>query len=352
MTAHTLGEIAREIGATLEGLAERAVRGMASIEDAGPGDLCYAAAPTMVDQVRAGKAAGVIVGDDFPPLPGHNLLRVANPKIGFVRAMELFRPDRNQRGIHPTAVVSHDAKIGDDVGIGPLAVIESGARIGRGTQVRAGAYIGRSVRVGRHCDIGANVVVLEGTRIGHRCILHPGVVLGADGYGFQWMDDHHHKIPQLGVVVLEDDVEIGANSCVDRATLGETRIGRGSKLDNLVHIAHNNLIGEHVLLTAHVAIAGSCRIGNGVVAGGQVGVADHVQIGDGVQLAAQCGVIGDIDAGQRVWGTPARPKSRVLREQSALGRLPDLIKLARRQEQELQALHERITALEARQAAD
>ena len=164
------------------------------------------------------------------------------------------------------------------------------------------------------------------------------------------MGDHHHKIPQLGIVVIEDDVEIGANTCIDRATLGETRIGRGSKFDNLVHIAHNNQIGQHVLLTGQVAVAGSSRLGNGVVAGGQAGIADHVEIGDGVQIGAQSGVIGNLAAGEKVWGTPARPMGRVMREQAALGKLPELLKAVRRQEKELQALRDRIALLEGQQA--
>ena len=350
MIAHTLGEIAREIGASLEGLAERAVRGMAPLDTAGPGELCYAESPGLVDKVRGSNAAGVIVGEDFPAIAGCNLLRVKNPKVGFVRAMELFRRDERFSGVHVSAMVADDVEIAADAGVGPLAVLESGVSVGPRSQVRAGVFIGRGVRIGADCDIGPNAVLLDGTVVGDRCILHPGVVLGSDGYGFHWMGDHHHKIPQLGIVVIEDDVEIGANTCIDRATLGETRIGRGSKFDNLVHIAHNNQIGHHVLLTGQVAVAGSSRLGNGVVAGGQAGIADHVEIGDGVQIGAQSGVIGNLAAGEKVWGTPARPMGRVMREQAALGKLPELLKAVRRQEKELQALRDRIALLEGQQA--
>jgi UDP-3-O-[3-hydroxymyristoyl] glucosamine N-acyltransferase len=348
MLARTLGEIAAAIGATLEGEPAVPVERMAALDEAGPGDLCYADSARRAEQVRASAAVGCIVGEDFPAAPGVNLLRLADPKQGFFRALELFRPDRRLAGIHPSAVVAADAVLGEGVGVGACAVIESGAVVGGGSQVRAGAYVGAGVRIGRDCDVGVNVVLLDGSVLGDRCILHPGVVLGSDGYGYQWTGDHHHKIPQVGGVVLEDDVELGANTCIDRATVGETRIGRGSKFDNLVHIAHNNRIGAHVLLTGQVAVAGSSRIGDGVVAGGQAGIADHVSVGAGVQIGAQAGVIGDIEAGARVWGTPARPMQRVLREQAALGRLPQTLRDLARQRQELAELRDRLARLEAR----
>lgn len=350
MTAYTLAEVARAIGAELEGDAAIRVQGIAAPDHAGPRELCYAESAKLLDQVRAGEAAAVIVGRDFPALAGRNLLRAGDPRIGFVRALELFRPDRRLAGRHPSAVIDAEALLAADVGIGPLAVVAAGAKIGAGSQIRAGAYIGREVQIGADCDIGENAVLLDGTVIGERCILHPGVVLGADGYGFQWTGDHHHKIPQLGIVVIEDDVEIGANSCVDRATLGETRIGRGSKLDNLVQVGHNNRIGRHVLLISQVGIAGSCRLGDGVVAAGQAAISDHVSVGDGVQIGGQAGVIGDIEAGEKVWGTPARPMGGVLREQAALARLPELLRAFRRQEKELEVLRDRMAALEAAQA--
>lgn len=350
MSGHTLGDIAQEIGARLEGLAERAVRSMASLEEAGPSELCYAESPKLFERVRRCAAAGVIVGEDFPPLPSVNLLRVRDVKIGSLRAMELFRADRRIKGVHHSAMVADDARIGDNVGIGPLVVIESGAVIGARSQLRAGCFVGQDTQIGADCDIGPNAVLLEGTVLGNRCILHPGVVLGADGYGYHWLDDHHHKIPQLGVVVLEDDVEIGANTCIDRATMGETRIGRGSKFDNLVHVGHSNRIGEHVLLTGQVGVANGSRLGNGVVAGGQAGIANNVSVADGVQIGAGGGVIGDVTAGQKVWGTPARPMTQVMREQAALGKLPELLRAFRRQEKELAQLRDRIASLEGRPA--
>ncbi|MGB5773337.1 MAG: UDP-3-O-(3-hydroxymyristoyl)glucosamine N-acyltransferase [Sedimenticolaceae bacterium] len=350
MSGHTLGDIARAIGAHLEGVAERAVAGMATLAEAGPSELCYAASSRMVDQVICSTAAGIIVDEDFPTIPGRNLLRSRDPKTAFVLAMEMFAPDRRLPGIHPSAEIAKDAKIGADAAIGPCAVIESGVVVGARSQIRAGVYLGRDVRIGADCDIGPNAVLMDGTLIGDRCILHPGVVLGADGYGFQWMDDHHHKIPQLGRVVVQDDVEIGANACIDRATLGETRIGRGSKFDNLVQVGHNNRLGEHVLMVAQSGIAGSSRLGNGVVVAGQAGIADHVAVGEGAQIGGQSGVTGDLEPGVKVSGAPARPTARVLRERAALARLPELLRAFRRQEKELDELRDRIARLELRES--
>lgn len=248
MRGHTLGDIAHAIGATLEGLAERAVGGMASLEDAGPSELCFAESPDLLDKVRATAAAGVIVNRDFPAVPSCNLLRVANVTAGVVRAMELFCAGPRLAGTHFSAIVADDAKIGDRVGIGPLVVVEPRAVIGAGSQIAAGAYIGRGVRIGADCAIGANALLLDGSVIGNRCILHPGVLLGGDAFDYHWMDGHHHKVPQLGGVVLEDDVEIGAYACIDRATMGETRIGRGSKLDKRVHVGAGEQLGRDTLL--------------------------------------------------------------------------------------------------------
>lgn len=347
MIEHTLGAVARLLDARLDGDADRRLTGMAPLEQAGPHDLCYAASAELAEQVAQSNAGGVIVGEDFPVLSGCHLVRVAGPREAFHRALELFAPDHPIAGIHPSAVVSADARLEDGVGVGPLAVIEAGARVGAGTRVSAGAYIGHDVVVGRDCRIGVNAALLHGTRVGERCILHPGVVLGSDGYGYQWDGQRHRKIAQIGVVVLEDDVELGGNTCIDRATIGETRIGLGSKLDNLVHVAHNCQFGRHVLLTGQVAVAGSTRLGDGVVAGGQAGISDHLDIGDGVQIGAQGGVIGDVAAGERVWGTPARPMNRVLREQAALARLPALLRQVGDQQRLIEALSDRIAALES-----
>lgn len=350
MSAHTLGDIAAAIGARLEGIAERAVAGMAPLDQAGPNDLCFADSVKHTALVQSTKAAGVIVGTDFPTAPAVNLLRVDDVKRSYIKALELFVEPDHHDGVHPSAVVADDVELGSGVGIGPLVVIESGVTIGAGSRIHSGAFIGRDTRIGPNCIIGVNAVLLNATHLGARCSLQPGVVLGSDGYGYQWQDDHHHKIPQIGRVVVGDDVEIGANTCIDRATLGETRIGSGSKFDNLVHIAHNNVIGKHVLLTGQVGIAGSSRLGDGVVAGGQAAVTDHVHVGGGVQIAGQSGVAGDIKAGEKVWGTPARPIAQAMRAQALVGKLPETRRKVRGHDEEISTLCERIAALEAKLA--
>lgn len=346
MTSYTLGELARKLNAILDGDADIAVSGVASLEYAGATELTYAESDKYLERVVAGNAAAIIVAADFPDVDHKHLLRVERPKPAFVAAMELFAPDRALSGVHASAVIAADARLGDGAAVGPTAVIDAAAVIGARSRIRAGAYIGPNVQIGEDCDIGPNVVLMDDTRVGDRCILHPGVVIGADGYGYYWTGDHHHKIPQLGNVVIEDDVEIGANTCIDRATLGETRIGRGSKFDNLVQVAHNNQIGEHVILVSQVGIAGSSKLGKGVVAAGQVGIADHVTIGEGVQIGAQGLVNRDIAPGEKVWGRPAKSMTREMREIAAVGKLPEMLRDFRRQQKELEALRDRIAVLE------
>lgn len=347
---YTLAVIARAIDAVLIGDGSRVVTGMAPIAEAGPGKLCFADSAKQHALVNRSSAEGVIVGEDFPDAVGMALLRVRDPRLAFVQVLEMFRNDDRLQGIHPTAVVGDDVRLGADVGIGPMVVVEPGARLGDGCQVNAGTYIGHAVEIGADCQIGPNCNLMADTRIGARCILHAGVVLGSDGYGYQWQGDHHHKIPQLGRVVIGDDVEIGANTCIDRATLGETRIGAGTKLDNLVHIAHNNVIGRHAMLTAQVGIAGSSRLGDGVIMGGQSGVADHMTVGDGVQISGQAGVLSDLQAGEKVWGTPARQMGRAMREQVLIGKLPETQREMRQQGKTLEALVERVAELERKLA--
>jgi UDP-3-O-[3-hydroxymyristoyl] glucosamine N-acyltransferase len=346
MKEYSLEQLAQLLDARLEGDGSLRVNGMGAIDQGGPGKLCFAESAGLLDTIEAHRPTALLVGDDFPSCPEIGLLRVDHPRRAFVRALELFAAPHRLSGIHPSAVVADDVEIGADAGIGALVVVEAGARIGDRCQIRSGTYVGHDVVLARDCDIGPKCSLMAGTRIGSRCILHAGVVLGSDGYGYQWQDDHHHKIPQLGCVVLGDDVEIGGNTCIDRATLGETRIGDGSKLDNLVHIAHNNRIGRQVLLTGQVGIAGSSQLGDRVVMGGQSGVGDHVRIGDGVQISAQAGVTADVAAGGKVWGTPARPMTRAMREHAAVGKLPESLRQLRQQEKTLQALMERIAVLE------
>lgn len=342
----TLAEIAEKIGARLQGEADARIDRLASVEQAGPGALCFAESARYAEQVAQGAAGAIVVGEDFPELPGCNLLRAAEPRLAFLKAMELFVPPLSDTGIDPRAWVAEDARLAERVSIGPGAVIAAGARVGTGTRIDSGAYIGPGVSIGADCHIKPNASVLDQVVLGDRCIVHAGAVIGGDGYGYRWLGDHHHKIPQLGRVVVEDDVEIGCNAAIDRATLGVTRIGRGTKIDNLVHIAHNVEIGEHVLLTAQVAIAGSSSVGPGSVFAGQSAVSDHVRVGAQVQVGGQAGVTRDVADKAVVFGTPARAFKRVMREQAALGKLPELLKQVREQQDLIEDLRARLERLE------
>jgi UDP-3-O-[3-hydroxymyristoyl] glucosamine N-acyltransferase len=324
------------------------IRRLDTLARADAGTLCFAESASQREAVAASAAAAVLVPEDFPDAIGPLLLRVAEPRNAFFTIAEQFAEPPANSGIHTTAVVAGDAELGDDLSVGACAVIASGARIGTGCVIGAGCYIGPGVIVGDDSRIEPNATLLGRTRIGRRCIIHAGATIGGDGFGFRWDGQGHRKVPQIGEVVIEDDVEIGCNACVDRATLGVTRIGRGSKIDNLVQIAHNTDLGEHVIMAGQAGIAGSSRIGSGTVVGGQVAITDHVQVGAGARIGGQAGVTKDVDDGATVFGTPARPIRDSLRELAALAKLPGLFKRLQHQEQELEALKARLAAIEAR----
>ncbi len=338
----TLAQIAASSGALLSGDPDAVVFAVAPLDEAGPGELSFAADTRRIEQVAASGATAVFVPNGFPSLDGVNLLHVEHPREALIALMErLYPPVDATPGIHPRAVVSEGAEVAADAAIGPCAVIEHGARIASGCLIGAGAFVGEGVVLGRDCRIAPNVSLMAGCRLGKRVIVHAGSVIGADGFGYVWRGDHHHKIPQVGGVEIGDDVEIGANSCIDRAMMGTTRIGAGTKIDNQVQVGHNDQIGRHVILVAQVGLSGSVEVGDGAVLAGQAGVADHLKIGARAVVGAASGVTGGIDAGEKVWGVPARPIARVLREQAALAQLPALLKQVRR-------LQKRIDELDAR----
>jgi UDP-3-O-[3-hydroxymyristoyl] glucosamine N-acyltransferase len=264
---------------------------------------------------------------------------VDDPHRALITLVDLFRPAVPvEAEVHPTAVLGRHVRLGEKVRIGPYAVIEEGVRIGDGTSVGAHVVLGTGARIGRNTILHPHVVLYPGTVVGSGVILHSGVRVGVDGFGYVAVDGGVRKVPQIGGCVIEDDVEIGANATVDRGSIGETRLGAGSKLDNLVHIGHNVTLGKMALFTAQVGVAGSTHVGAGVQAGGQSGIAGHITVGDGAQIAAQAGVIGDVDPGTTVMGFPARPRAEFLRGTAAQLRLPQLISRVRRLESRLEDL--------------
>ncbi len=316
-----LAELADHLGAELIGDPEAQVRAVRALDEAGPEDLAFMRDSRFAAQARASRAGAILVSDPGL-LPARNLLVSPQPQLALVRAVELLHPaDRPIPGVHPSAVVAEDANLGDGVSIGPCAVVGQRGLVGPRTVVGAGCVLGDDVVVGADCTLHPRVVVQHGCRIGDRCTLHPGVVVGSDGFGYATAEGVHHKIPHVGIVVLEDEVELGANTCVDRATLGETRIGRGTKVDNLVQIAHNVTVGEASIVTAQVGLAGSASLGRYVVMGGQSGVSDHVRVGDRAQIAGRAAVFRKVPEGELYAGVPARPYREWMRAQASVARL-------------------------------
>jgi UDP-3-O-[3-hydroxymyristoyl] glucosamine N-acyltransferase len=335
---YTLGEVAGRLGARLEGDPARRVRGVAPLETAGPEEVSFVLGPRYARLAAGSRAEAIVAPEGMEGLPGA-VLRVAAPHAALIALLRLFHPDPPLvPGTHRLAWVAEEARVDPGAAVGPFAVVERGARIGRGSRVGALCFVGEGAEMGEDVVLYPRVVVREGVRIGNRVVVHSGAVLGADGFGYAFDGQAHRKIPQIGGVRIEDDVEIGANTTVDRATLGETVIGRGSKLDNLVQVGHNCQIGEDVILVAQVGISGSSRVGRRAVLAGQVGVADHAEIGEAAIVTAQSGVISSVPGGQVWTGTPARPTMEAKRIWAAESRLPDLVRRVRALEKRLAEL--------------
>jgi UDP-3-O-[3-hydroxymyristoyl] glucosamine N-acyltransferase len=327
-----LAQIASALGARLEnGPPDLEITGVAGIKEAGRGQITFVANPKYAGAARTTKASAVIVSDEVPAI-STALLRSKNPYLTFARALEMFcRPPRYEPGVHPTAVIHPSATIGKGAHVGPYAVIDQDVTIGRNAVLLAHVVIYRGVRIGDDFFAHAHAVVREGCQLGNRVLLQNGVVIGADGFGFAKDDSGHwYKIAQPEPVVIEDDVEIQANSCVDRASVDKTRIGRGTKIDNLVQVGHGSRIGEHSLLASQVGLAGSTDVGNHVILTGQVGVVGHCKIGDGAIVTPQSGVAGDIEAGAIVSGAPAVDHKLWLKYSAVLPRLPEIARTVRK----------------------
>ncbi len=322
----TVAEIARLVGGRATGEDSAEIRGVAGLEAAGHEDLAFAEGDRAIASAGASRA-GCILVPEGASIEGKTIIAVANPKLAFARAAAaLLPPPSATAGIHPTAIVHSEAHLAPDASVGAYAMIGAGARVGAGTQIGAASVMGEGSFIGERCVLYPRVTIYPGARIGNRVILHSGVVIGSDGFGYVFAGDKFEKFPQIGQVIIEDDVEIGANSTVDRGALGATVIGQGTKIDNLVQVAHNVTIGRHCVIAAQTGISGSVQIGNYVVIAGQVGIADHVRIEDQAVLGAQAGIPTGkiIRKGVTVWGTPARPLDEFKRMYAHLSNLPKL----------------------------
>ena len=328
----TTKELAVILGGRLQGDETREILDVAALESAGPDDLTFAEGERALAQAATSRAGCILVPDAFAPAGTATTIAVKHPKLAFVHAVGALRPDpKAEAGIHPSAVIAADAELGVDASIGPNVVIARGAKIGARTRLDAGVIVGAGAEVGSDCHFYPHVVVYPGARIGRFVILHAGVVIGSDGFGYVLAEGHYHKFPQLGQVIVEDHVEIGSNSTVDRGSLGTTVIGEGTKIDNLCQVAHNVTIGRHCVIAAQTGIAGSVEIGDYVVMAGQVGIADHIRIEDNVQIGGHSALFPGkiVRRGSVVWGSPARPISLYKKQQASLAQLPRLIEKVR-----------------------
>jgi UDP-3-O-[3-hydroxymyristoyl] glucosamine N-acyltransferase len=326
----TTAEIAHFLGGKLVGNGDVVIRGLAKIESAGPNDLSFVANVKYVSFLESTKAGAVLIA------PGSRTaacttIEVSDPYFAFLRLLERFNPRLPwlEKGVHPAAFVAPDAQLGPDVSIGAFSYIGPRCIIGAGSQIFPHAVIAADVVLGERCEIHSHVSLREGIKLGDRVVIQDGAVVGSDGFGFAPTDSGYRKVPQLGIVEIGSDVEIGANTTIDRATLGETAIGRGTKLDNLIQVAHNVTIGTDTVIAAQTGISGSAKIGNQCQIGGQAGIVGHVTIGNRVGIAAKAGIPGDIQDGEIYSGTPARPHALWKRIEASLTRLPDLFKRVR-----------------------
>ena len=339
----TLKEIAAIINGEIIGDKETVVTGVCGIKEAQEGDLTFIANSRYLSLMNHTKASAIITSKDVQQAP-KPIIRTDNPSIAFAKMVSLLAPNEVKRpkGIHPTAVLGDKVKLGRFVAIGPHAVIEDNVEIKENTILYAGAYVGHHTKIGRDCIIYPYVIIRERIVIGDRVIIHGGTVIGSDGFGFSTVQGVHHRIPQIGNVIIEDDVEIGANVTIDRARFDKTLIKKGTKIDNLVQIAHNVVVGEHSIIVAQSGISGSTTIGKNVTLAGQSGVIGHITIGDNAVVAAQAGVTKSIPPRACVSGYPAKPHRLAKRINACVQNLPELYKKIKALEEELEKLKSKL----------
>ncbi|MGE5609940.1 MAG: UDP-3-O-(3-hydroxymyristoyl)glucosamine N-acyltransferase [Bacillota bacterium] len=342
MTSLTLSQIAALLTCPLPLGEDRVITGMATLEEATESDLSFIGSDVYLPQFAKTRAAAVIVQKRVK-LPANNrrpVFVVDNADLAVATILERLAPPvpRPPLGIDPSAHVAPSARLGERVAVGINVVIGQNTTIGHDTILHPGVFIGDDVTIGEHCELFPNVVIRERITIGNRVVIHASSVLGSDGFGYRWDGQRHVKIPQIGTVIIEDDVEIGSGVCIDRAKFSSTRIGHGTKIDNLVQIGHNVQVGPHCIIVGQAGLAGSVRLGQGVVLGGQTAIRDHITIGDGAMAAACSAIAEDIEPKSIVSGMPALPHRQSLREQAALRRLPDLVVQVRKLTEELATL--------------
>ncbi|MHB0912506.1 MAG: UDP-3-O-(3-hydroxymyristoyl)glucosamine N-acyltransferase [Armatimonadota bacterium] len=336
----TLEELAELIGGDPEGDLGLKIYGAADLTEAEEGDVVFAESDKLFDTACASTASAIIARRGMK-CPAKAVIAVDDPRYAFAKALEVFSPARHRElGVHPSACIGEGAKIGENPSIGYNVHIGRGAKIGRNVWIYPSVYLGDNVVIGDDCVLHPFVSIYYGVTLGNRVIVHSGSVIGADGFGYTPVGGAHYKIPQIGVVKIGDNVEIGANCTIDRARTGRTVIGQGTKVDNLVHIAHNVTVGENCVVIAQVGVSGSVAIGDRAILAGQAGVKDHVTIGPDTIVCGKAGVIGDIEPGSFVSGYPARPHKEQMRVQAAQMRLPQLLRTVKELEKRLKDLEE------------
>ncbi|HYE66736.1 MAG TPA: UDP-3-O-(3-hydroxymyristoyl)glucosamine N-acyltransferase [Pyrinomonadaceae bacterium] len=338
----TVADLAAHVGGRVLGDGSLLIKGVASVEQAQEGEIAFVDEDRFLESARESRASCLIVPEGAR-VDAKCVIEAARPKLAFALIAELLHPPKRQEpAVHPTAVLAASAKVDESAFIGAYVRVGKAAVIGQGTQVHAGAIIGDGVRVGRDCVIHPNVVLYAGVCLGDRVILHACVVVGADGFGYVRGESGYHKFPQIGTVLIEDDVEIGAHTCIDRGALGRTRIGRGTKIDNLVQVAHNVEIGERVVIAAQTGISGSTVIEDDAVIGGQVGMGDHARVQSGAVIGSKAGILpGKIVRAGVWWGIPVQPLNEYKRLNAHLSRLPQM-------REEIKELHKQVEELKAR----
>ena len=344
MQCLTLKQIADLVGGRIADNPEAVVSGVAKIEEARSDQLTFLANPKYARHLELSKAAAVLVPSKMESGPGPARIVVDDPYLAFLKVVVYFNPQDPliEPGIHPTAVVGNGTELDESVSLGAHVVIGRNCRIGKGSVILPGSVIGDGVKIGEDCLIHARCSVREKVIIGNRVILQDAAVIGSDGFGFAPVNGAYQKIPQVGTVVLEDDVEIGANTTIDRATLGETRICKGAKIDNLVQVAHHCEIGENTVIAAQAGLSGSTMIGKSVRIGGQAGFAGHMKVGDGAAIGAQAGVVKSVPDGVMVSGYPARPHREELKKEAAIHRLPQILTEFKEIKKQIQQLVEKM----------